>query len=86
MEFDSMYTEIPIKVIKDSYKKSVQLYKVTLPKAMDVDEFGTPNLKEFILKFEERVMVIFDAILQENRVLFTGTTQQAKTIAEYVFT
>lgn len=47
---------------------------------------GASSLREFIIKFGEKVMLIFNYILLEKRVLFIGNKQSANVMAEYVYT
>jgi hypothetical protein len=37
-----------------------------------LDEIGSSSLKKFIIKFGEKTMLIYDAILAEKRILFSG--------------
>ena len=61
--------------------------KVELPKALDTDKVSDcTNLKSFILKFGERVMIIFNHIFLEKRVMFIGNKHSSKVMSEYVYT
>ena len=77
---DSFYNE---KLIK--WSGSYQ--KIELPKSLDTDHVSSSNsLKNFILKFGERVMLIFDHIFLEKRVIFIGNKQSPNIMSEYVYT
>ncbi|CAI2362455.1 unnamed protein product [Moneuplotes crassus] len=61
--------------------------RVKLPKALDCDKLSNcTNLKSFVLKFGERVMLIFNNILLEKRVMFIGNKHSSKVMSEYVYT
>jgi len=49
-----------------------QNVKVVFQQTACSDHLATPSLKKFILKFGERTMHIYDAILSEKRILFNG--------------
>jgi hypothetical protein len=51
-----------------------------------IDEFSNQiSLKKFIMKFGEKTMLIYDALLSEKRVLFSGSLDHsASEIADYV--
>jgi hypothetical protein len=55
------------------------------PLAYSPDHLATTSLKKFIIKFGERSMHIYDAILSERRILFNGGLEySADEIQEYV--
>jgi hypothetical protein len=61
--------------------------KIELPKALDCDKVSDfTNLKSFILKLGHRVMVIYNYILFEKRVMFIGNKHSANVMSEYVYT
>ncbi len=39
---------------------------------MSSDDIATTSIKKFIMKFGEKSMLIYDAILSEKRILFSG--------------
>lgn len=67
----------------EKYVKWNDMYhKVELPKALDTDVLSNcTNLKNFISKFGERVMLIYNYILLEKRVLFIGNKQSKSIMA-----
>jgi len=46
-----------------------------MPTCPSLDDIGSTSLKKFILKFGEKVMLIYDAILSEKRILFSGSLE-----------
>jgi len=62
-----------------------QTVKVVFPQCGSPDHLATPSLKKFLLKFGERAMHIYDAIISEKRILFNGGLEySADEIQEYV--
>lgn len=61
--------------------------KIELPKTLDTDVVSSANnLKNFIMKFGERIMLIFNYIFLEKRVMFIGNKHSANLMSEYVYT
>ena len=61
-------------------------YKFIIPQAQFPDEIATTSIKKFIMKFGEKIMLIYDAILSEKKILFSGGLEfSADEIQEYVF-
>jgi Stabilization of polarity axis len=61
--------------------------KVCLPSIpTGIEDFSnTISLKKFIMKFGEKTMLIYDALLSEKRILFSGSLEHsASEIADYV--
>ena len=60
--------------------------KVCLPLAAGTDDMSnTTSLRKFIMKFGEKTMLIYDALLSEKRILFSGgLDHSAAEIADYV--
>jgi hypothetical protein len=94
-----VYNDIKIYVDDDDHNKLGHFYyekyvkwdgsytKIELPKALDPDKVSDcTNLKSFILKLGQRVMVIFNYILMEKRVMFIGNKHSANVMSEYVYT
>ena len=46
--------------------------KVVVPIAAPMDQIATTSLFKFLHRFQTKTMVIFDALLQERRILFAG--------------
>ena len=46
--------------------------KVVIPQCQWPDKLVTTSIKRFILKFGEKTMLIYDSLLSEKRILFSG--------------
>ena len=46
--------------------------KVCVPQILSPDDLATTSIKRFIKKFGERVMMIYDAVLSEKRIIFSA--------------
>ena len=61
-------------------------HKICIPQLTNSDELATTSIKKFIMKFGEKTMLIYDSILSEKRILFSGGLEfSADEIQEYVF-
>jgi len=72
----------------EKYVKWNKAYqKIEMCKTIDSDNLSNwTNLKNFILKFGERVMLIFNYIFLEKRVMFIGNKHSSKVMSEFVYT
>jgi hypothetical protein len=67
------------------WNKTIQ--KIELSKTLDPDSVSKwTNLKNFILKFGDRVMLIFNYIFLEKRVMFIGNKHSSNLMSEFVYT
>lgn len=58
--------------------------KICISQVLGTDEFATTSIKKFIVKFGEKTMHIYDALLAEKRILFSGGLEfSADEIQEY---
>ena len=60
--------------------------KVSMPQLPHTDDISNvTTLRKFIMKFGEKTMLIYDAVLSEKRILFSGgLDHSASEIADYV--
>ncbi|CDW80407.1 UNKNOWN [Stylonychia lemnae] len=49
--------------------------KVCIPQVLNSDEIASTSIKKFVLKFGERTMLIYDSLLSEKRILFSGALE-----------
>lgn len=79
-------TELMFKQFEKSFIKGGLPIKVCIPHLPRGEELSsTVSLKKFILKFGDKTMLIYDALLSEKRILFSGgLDHSAAEIAEYV--
>ena len=60
--------------------------KVVVPIAAPMDQIATTSLFKFLHRFQTKTMVIYDALLQERRILFAGALDfPINQIQDYVF-
>ena len=60
--------------------------KICVPQILSPDDLATTSLKRFILKFSEKIMMIYDAILSEKRIIFSaGLEFSADEIQQFMF-
>lgn len=60
--------------------------KVVVPLAAPMDQVSTSSLMKFINKFGKHTMIIYDALLQDKRILFAGALDfPINQIQDYVF-
>ena len=60
--------------------------KVVVPLASPMDQIAASSLMKFITKFGTKTMIIYDALLQEKRILFAGALDfPINQIQDYVF-
>jgi hypothetical protein len=68
-------------VDKVFYGNKTKLY---IPQTLSPDEMASTSIKKFIMKFGEKTMLIYDALLSEKRILFSGGLEfSADEIQEY---
>ena len=79
-------TELMFKQFEKSFIKGGLPIKVCIPHLPRGEELSSMvSLKKFILKFGDKTMLIYDALLSEKRILFSGgLDHSAAEIAEYV--
>lgn len=79
---DSLYYSVDINVDKYPTISS----KVVVPLATPMDQIAANSLMKFITKFGTKTMIIYDALLQEKRILFAGALDfPINQIQDYVF-
>ena len=57
-----------------------------IPLASPPDQLASSSLTKFLLRFQTKAMVIYDALLAEKRILFAGSLDcSISQIQDYVF-